>query len=254
MSSQWSHYLAPTVGPSGVYTNAGTYGGLHAFNPQGNELYFAGTAFQTTWTPAVDANAVYAYTGEALQVFDPVSGALKTSINDPSFQNYIYEIGGAAVLGGPNSVFAAAYGNSFLNGGGIGNSLLHFNLQARTIDWSIRGVYPTTPAYDAGVVYAANNNPLRLEARSETDGSLLWSWTPQAAGDTEFTSEVLLTRNAVIVSTNASTYVIDRSTQRTVWSYPASGNLALSPNGILYIVSHAGWSGTTATITAINVR
>ncbi|WP_457388846.1 putative Ig domain-containing protein [Roseateles sp. P5_E1] len=254
MSSQWEHYLAPTVGPSGVYTNAGTYGGLYAFSTQGTELYFAGAAQQSAWTPAVDANAVYAYTGNSLQVFDPVSGALKMSIADPSFTNYIYEIGGSPVLGGANSVFAAAYANSFLNGGGIGNSLLHFNLQSRTVDWSIRGVYPSTPAYDAGVVYAANNNPLRLEARSEADGSLLWSWTPQASGDTEFVSEVLLTKNTVIISTNTSTYVIDRSAHRTIWSYPASGNLALSPNGILYIVSQAGWSGSTATITAINVQ
>lgn len=254
MSSQWEHYLAPTVGTAGVYTNAGSYGGLYAFNAQGTQLFFAGTAQQSAWTPAVDANAVYAYTGSSLQVFDPVSGALKMSIDDPSFSNFIYEIGGSPVLGGANSVFAAAYGNSFLNGGGIGNSLLHFNLQSKTVDWSIKGVYPSTPAYDAGVVYAANNNPLRLEARSETDGSLLWSWTPQASGDTKFSSEVLLSKNLVIVSTNASTYVIDRSTHRAVWSYPASGNLALSPNGILYIVSNPGWGSSKSTITAINLH
>ena len=253
MSSQWEHYLAPTVGPSGVYTNAGTYGGLYAFNTQGTMLYAASTAQQSSWTPAVDSGSVYAYIGDALRVFDPVSGALKTSISDPTFTNYIYEIGGSAVLGASNSVFAAAYGNSFLNGGAIGNSLVHFNLQSNTVDWSIRGVYPSTPAYDNGVVYAVNNNPLRLEARSETDGTLIWSWTPPASGDIGFLSEVLLTQNAVIVSTNLSTYAIDRSTHHVMWSYPAAGNLALSPNGILYIEGY-GTGGSTATLTAINVH
>jgi hypothetical protein len=248
MSSQWENYLAPTVGPSGVYTNAGGYGGLFGFDPQGTQLFFGGTAQQSAWTPAVDAGSVYAYTGDALHVFDPVTGAVKASIADPTFTNYIYEIGGSAVLGAPNSVFAAAYGNSWLNGGGIGNALVHFNLASNTVDWSIHGVYPSTPAYDAAVVYAANNNPLRVEARAEADGSLLWSWTPPAAGDMKFVSEVLLTRNLMIVSTNLSTYAIDRTTHHVAWSWPLSGNLALSPNGILYI------EGAGGTLTAINVH
>ncbi len=253
MSSQWEDYLAPTVGPSGVYTNAGTYGGLYGFDSQGTQLFFGSTAQQSAWTPAVDASSVYAYSGDALRVFDPVSGALKASISDPTFTNYIYEIGGSAVLGAPDSVFAAAYGNSWLNGGGIGNSLVHFNLQSNTVDWSIHGVYPSTPAYNGGVVYVANNNPLRVEARAEADGSLIWSWTPQAAGDTKFVSEVLLTQNTLVVSTNLSTYAIDRTTHHVVWSYPIAGNLALSPNGILYIESYGTGSGTT-TLTAINVH
>ena len=253
MSSQWRNYLAPTVGPSGVYANAGSTGGLYAFDFQGNQLYFASTAQQSTWTPALDSDSVYAYTGDALRVFDPVLGTLKTTIGDPTFTNYIYEIGGSAVLGAANSVFAAAYGNSFLNGGAIGNSLVHFNLQSDIVDWTSKGDYPSTPAYDSGIVYAANNNPLRVEARSEADGTLLWYWTPPASGDTGFLSEVLLTQNSVIVSTNLSTYAIDRSTHHAVWSYPAAGNLALSPNGILYIEGY-GAAGSTTTLTAINVH
>lgn len=254
MSNQWSNYLAPTVGPSGVYANAGTYGGMYAVDLQGTNLYYAYTAQQSTWTPAVDAQAVYAYSGDALRVFHPITGALQASITDPTFSNYIYEIGGSAVLGAPNSVFAAAYGNSFLNGGGIGNYLVHFNLQSNTVDWTVRGVYPSTPAYDAGVVYVVNNNPLRLEARAETDGSLQWSWTPPSSADTEFVSEVLLTKNAVIVSTDRSTYAIDRATHRPMWSYPAAGKLALSARGTLYIVGHGTWGTTTTTLTAINVH
>lgn len=253
MSSQWENYLAPTVGPLGVYTNAGLYGGLYAFDFQGNQLYFAQTAQQSTWTPAIDSGSVYAYTGDALRVFDPVLGTLKTKIIDPTFSNYIYNIGGSAVLGASNSVFAAAYGNSILNDGAIGNSLVHFNLLSNTVDWTIKGCYPSTPAYDNGIIYAANNNPLQVEARSEIDGTLLWFWTPPASGDTKFVSEVLLTQNTLIVSTNLSTYAIDLSTHHVVWSYPATGKIALSPNGILYIEGF-GEYGSTTTLTAINVH
>jgi outer membrane protein assembly factor BamB len=87
-------------------------------------------------------------------------------------------------------------------------------------------------------LYATNDNPLRLEARAETDGSLLWSWTPPTTGDLSFRSEVLVTDNLVFVSTAWAAYAIDLATHRTVWSYfsyPLGTRLAMSPSGILYL-------------------
>jgi outer membrane protein assembly factor BamB len=81
----------------------------------------------------------------------------------------------------------------------------------------------------------ANERPLRLEARAEADGSLLWSWTPPFAGDRNFNSEVLLTDNLAFISTNKATYAIDLASHQTVWSYPLMGRLALSQSGILYV-------------------
>jgi PQQ-like domain/Putative Ig domain len=256
MSSQWEQYLAPTIGPNGIYTNAGTYGGLFGFDPTGRQLFFANMPQQSLWTPAVDANAVYTYTGDALRVLDPVTGVVRTTILDPTFSNYIYVINGSAVLGDSGYVFAANYANVILNGGGIGNTLLAFNVPLNTVAWKIAGDYPSTPAYNAGVLYATNNNPVRLEALSESDGTLLWSWVPPQAGDTEFYSETLLTRNLIFVSTNLATYAIDSSTHQTVWSYPLTGKLALSQNGILYIEGRQsqGSPAVPGTLTAINVK
>jgi hypothetical protein len=247
MSSQWENYLAPTIGPNGVYTNAGTYGGIFGFSTTGQQLFFTGLAQQSGWTPAVDSTTVYAYTGDALTLIDPISGKITGTIADPTFMNYIYVIGGSIVLGESHSAFAAAYDNSFLNGGGIGNYLLHFNTSSLTIDWNVKGDYPRTPAYKAGAVYAVNNDPMQLEARSETDGSLLWSWPAPASGDAAFKSEVLLTNNLAFVSTNLSTYAVDLTTHKVVWSYPVSGNLALSADGVLYLEG-------TNTLTAINAK
>jgi hypothetical protein len=247
LTSQWEGYYAPTIGPNGmIYANAGTYGGLYAFNPSGNQLFFDGESQQTNWTPAVDATAVYAYAGN-LHVVDPLTGATLHNIPDPTYQNYIYDIGGAVVLGSPGSVFAAAYANSILNGGDIGNTLTNFRTASDSIGWQVRGVYPSTPAYRDGVVYAVNQNPLRLEARAESDGALLWFWTPANLADSKFVSEVLLTNNLAFVSTDRSTYAIDLATRLPVWSYPRSGKLALSANGVLYVHN-------TTDLTAINVK
>jgi hypothetical protein len=236
MSSQWEGYLAPTIGPNGMlYANAGTYGGMYAFNPIGNQLFFAFEAQTSNWTPAVDAAGAYAYTGGRLTVHDLLTGAVLNEINDPSFQNYVYEIGGSPVLGAPGSVFVANYQNSALNGGAIGNMLLNFRTATNSIAWQEPGAYPTTPGYKSEVVYAVNNIPFRLEARAESDGTLLWWWTPPHPGDGQFISEVLLTENLAFVSTNRATYAIDLETHRPVFSYPVFGKLALSANGVLYI-------------------
>jgi hypothetical protein len=246
MSSQWEHYFAPTIGPHGVYTNAGTYGGLYGFDFSGNPLFVDAFAQTSQWTPAVDSNYVYSYTGQ-LKVADPVTGAVQATINDPTFQNFEYIINGSAVLGAPGSVFAANYQNAYINGGSQGNTLLDFNVNTQAITWQLNGDYGYNPAYNAGVLYAANNNPLRLEARRESDGSLLWSWTPPQAGDSTFESEVLLTNSMIFVSTNLATYGIDTITHKLVFSYPFPGRLALSQNGILYIQG-------TGPIVAINVK
>jgi hypothetical protein len=245
MSSQWEHYLAPTIGPYGIYTNAGTYGGLYAFDFLGNQAFFGAESQQSEWTPAVDDERIYTYTG-ALSVYDR-NGNVMARIADPSYQNYVYRIGGSPVIGAPGSVFAAAYENAYLNGGGIGNRLVNFDIANQSIAWSVAGVYAKTPAYSAGVVYVGNNNPLRLEARSETNGTLLWSWPPSQPGDIGFSSEVLLTDSMIFVSTNLATYGIDRESHQMVWSYPLSGRLALSRSGVLYIQG-------AGPVVAINVR
>ena len=239
MSSQWEHFLAPTIGPVGIYTDGGSYGGLYGFGVGGQQLFSSGTAQADMWTPAVDAAGVYTYVGGVLKVADPQTGSVLHSISDPSFTNYVYAIGGAPVLGAPGSVFVANYANAFLNGGAIGNTLTNFNTVKNSIAWQVKGSYPSTPAYASGVLYTANNNPVRLEARAETDGSLLWSWTPPLAGDTNFASEVLLTNNLAFVSTNLSTYAIDLNSHQTVWSFPLSARLALSKNRVLYLQSSA---------------
>ena len=99
----------------------------------------------------------------------------------------------------------------------------------------VSGDYPSAPAYANGRVYVANNNPVRLEVRAESDGKLIWSWVPQQAGDVAFISEVLLTKNLAFVSTNLATYAIDLTTHLAVWSVPLVGKLLLSSNGVLYI-------------------
>jgi outer membrane protein assembly factor BamB len=243
MSSQWENYFAPTVGPEGVYTNAGSYGGMYGFTPGGQQLFFATLAQTGAWSPAVDNSGVYTYTDGTLQKFDAVTGDVLLSIAKPTSSER-----GTPVLGAPGSIFTNDYGAmSSSQNGTYGNMLNNFDVSANAIRWQVFGFYPTAVAYNDGVVYAANELPLQLEARSETNGELLWSWVPAHAGDARFISAVLLTNDFVFVSTNRSVYAVDRKNHKAAWSYPASGHLSLSRNGILYIE-------TSDRLIAINVK
>jgi hypothetical protein len=234
MSSQWEHYLAPVAVGDAVYTNAGSYGGLYAFTPAGEQMFFGYTAQTSMWSPAVDADAVYVYDG-LLRVFDRKTGKVLAEIKDLNFQNYTYQGDGSVVLGAAGNAFVANYANAYLNGGTMANELLKYNTAKGYIDWRIAGNYPLTPAYADGVLYAMNFTPYRVEARAEGDGALLWSWVPGQAAETAWKGEPIVTKNLLFVSTNMATYAIDLRTHKAVWSYPFAGRLALTRSGILYI-------------------
>jgi len=245
MSSQWENFLAPTSGPEGIYTNGGTYGGMYAFDHVGQALFpFKQLEQFDLWTPAVDEYGVYAYTGRYLRAFHPSTGALLHEILNPAMKYTNGTVYGSPVVGAAGSIFAADYSpfNRSDN-----NTLLHFNLNENAIDWQVYGEYAGTPAYRDNVLYIANNNPFQLEARNETSGALLWKWMPPLISDRIFVGEVLLTNNLVFVSTDKMVYAIDVNSHKEAWSYPMSGHLALSKNGILYIQNET-------MLTAINVK
>jgi outer membrane protein assembly factor BamB len=154
----------------------------------------------------------------------------------------------APVLGQPGAVFAVYVGNP------NSNALLDFDTNAQSVRWRVAGGYTGNPAYAAPMLYAVNSSPYRLEARSESDGSLLWSWTPQLKSETRFIGDVLVTNNLVFASTNSATYAISQSTHQPVWSIPIPGRLALSANGVLYVVAVDAAGDTNGTVLAVNVK
>lgn len=241
MSSQWEKYLAPTVFGGKVYTNGGTYGGLYSFGAGMGELgFFTSLQQYDGWTPAVDAQNLFAYVGGALQSINPVTGAVRGSIADPEYQWNGYSTSGAPVIGANGLVLAGNLSNR------TKNAIVAFDTLKSAVRWSATGAYSGNPAYADGTVFAGNNATHILEARSEADGSLIWSWTAPV-GDNNFVSDVLATKNLVFISTAKTTYAIDRTSHASVWSYSKGGALALSANGVLYIRADNG-------IVAINLK
>lgn len=241
MASQWEHYLAPTVFNDNVYNDGGSYGGLYSFSAAtGAQNYFVPLAQYDGWTPSFDSQNMYTYMAGQLRVQDPLTGQVLGTIADPLYSWNGYTTNGAPVIGGSGIVYAGNLSNAAANG------IVAFDTVNKAVRWSASGGFAGNPAYADGYLFAANNVSRMLEVRRESDGGMEWTWTAPA-GETGFASDVLLTKNLVFVSTTSNTYAIDRSTHAAVWSYHATGRLALSANGILYIKD-------TSKIVAINLK
>ncbi len=235
--------LAPTIYGDRVFTAGGSddgnSGALYSIGASAGDRLAANMPNFEGWTPALDTHGLYAYVGGQLHVMDAATGATRAMIDDPKRDWNGPTGSGAPVIGSAGLVFAGNFGSPQKN------AISAYDTVSNTVRWSSTGGYSGNPAYADGTVFVANNWTERLAALSELNGSVDWTW-PRPDGES-FVSDVLLTKNLVFVSTDRATYAIDRSSHQQVWRYRASGSLALSANGILYI------KGKTS-ITAINLH
>jgi len=231
--TQGERRLAPTLYAGDVYVNGGYNGGMYAFDGTDGGRWFNDTLPQISdSTPAVDGRYAYAFLGDShptLYVIDRVSGATAFWIDDLDVSASGIGQGSAPVLGSLNNVLAVAAGR-----------LYSFDPAYHQIRYTISAGFTGQPAFAHGVVYCIQAGA--LSAREEAYGNSLWSWAPPE-GET-LTGTIVVTDTHLFTRTSTTTYAIDLSTHASVWSYPASGHLALG-NDSLYIAGDAG------TLTAI---
>lgn len=242
-SAQWPAYLAPTIQGDSVVNTSGQVSNYSAID--GKLTWSAAPGAYDVTTAAVDTNYVYQYgtaSGGRLSVLDRLTGTSVATIQDPFFPGSSgYSEFSAAMLGSSGNVIAFSGGG--FSGRASSNSeqyesrvLVNYDVKKKAVAWRTEGTYKTHPALGNGVIYAASNT--QLDAISEVDGKVQWSWKLPAT-DTGFHRNILVTDNLVFVSTNTTVYAIDLKTHLPVWQYAAAGNLAISGGGILYITTGA---------------
>ncbi|TMH20592.1 MAG: hypothetical protein E6H61_10790 [Betaproteobacteria bacterium] len=133
-----------------------------------------------------------------------MSGATVASIADPFASASSYSMFSAPMLGATGD--AIVFSGGGFSGRAASSSeqydsrpLVSYNIAGKTIAWRSANAYLTHPAVANGVIYAARNAPPALDALSEADGHILWSWTPPA-GNTSFHRNTVVTNNLVFVS------------------------------------------------------
>jgi hypothetical protein len=233
-ASQWEHYLAPTVAGGYVYTNGGYYGGMYSFKANtGSQRWFAGLNQYDLWTPAVDGNYAYAYTGYEFTVVNRLTGSPFGTVTNPDFNWLGYALNIAPVLPGDGSalvvdgVYSAAHPNH----------LIRYVVTGSGEGWRADGSFVSNPVVANGLVYVLNAAANRLEVRDLATGTMQWTWVVPSAQESLPVGNLVLTNNLIFLTTNAATYAIDLATHAPVWSIARTGDLALSSNRVLYIAS-----------------
>jgi hypothetical protein len=247
-------FYAPTIANGIVYPNNDPYQGLQTFDfLNGGWKWFADLRYSALSAPAVSGNRAFVMMEDGLRVLDASTGEAAFTINDPEHGSSV----GAPMVDGAGNVIGIR---------GWGNRLVAFDVAARRVKWSVAGAVPNdffySPAVADGVVYAVNG--AQLEARSQADGTRLWTWSPDEPTTDPFprptrsTAEtvpnnIVVTRNMLFVSSGTRVYGIDLATRAVRWTYPEPGRLALSPNGILYVVTPLTRNSVPAVV-AINLQ
>jgi len=245
-SCQWSNFFAPTPS-NGSVLQTSQAGEVYSFATADGTLQWSAVAgaFDQA-TPAADQHYVYQYglvgNNGGLNVFDRTSGALVTFISDPFWPgSSSYSVFSAPAVGANGDVIS--FSGLGFSGQAASSSeqyesrvIVSYDIANQVYKWRSQNSYLTHPAIANGVVYAARNAPATLDAMSEADGHIEWSWTPPA-GDSSFHRNIVVTRNLLFVSTDVNVYAIDLTTHQEVWHYPKPGMIAISAAPMLYIVT-----------------
>ena len=222
--NQWYELLAPTVYGNSIYINGGREGGVHAFDRTGAPLWNGPADDAELYAPAVDQAHVYHYSGTSLEIWERATGRHLGSILDTGASGNFASYQGAPVIGGHGNVIVRSR-----SGDDGGRVLSSFNVKSRQREWTTPRSYDTDPAVANGVVYAASNDGMRVDAIDETNGAVLWSWSPASGqGDSGFLHNVIVTDDVLLVSTDAAVHAVDLATRQSIWRHDQPGRLALS--------------------------
>lgn len=238
-------YYAPTIYDDFLYVPG--YGYLFALSAT-TGLFRWGIWLQdnSAWTPAVDAQHVYAYNNRPLAqltVLNRDTGTPEFAIPDSQCRGGWSDLEMAPVIGALDDVLVI---NPDVDQSA---RLVSFDLTGRTIAYEIEGQFAGQLTLANGTIYVLNGG--EVEARREADGVLLWNWAPPVL-DPPLTPKgpIVAVDNLLFVSCQEPplylrpqvgvTYAIDLQTHEAVWTYPQFGHLALSAQNKLFIATRNG--------------
>jgi outer membrane protein assembly factor BamB len=210
------------------------------------------------WAPAISESAVFTNLNGKFSAFNRVDGRLQFQLAVPgpssgSVQTR-HELNQASVAVDANSVLVLDQRN--LDLAPRDNTLSMIDLAGRRIRWQQTGQFVAHPVAGQGVVYVGNAKTGAVEARDVASGNLRWSWNLPTPQDSGFGNALILTNNLLFVSGRRNTWAIDLTTHQSVWSYPLGGQLALSAQGVLYIMNStlAVSDSAAGVVVALNLR
>lgn len=257
----------PTLFDGTVFSECEPYGGLCSWSiSSGTANWQSNYMAQTdSWTPAVDQNYIYAYAPPtcAVEYGCLPSGLYTYRKNSGQLIGYIpaslwgipTSYGGnfysAPIIGSRGNVLVAG-GYEFMDlSAPVHGAIASFDIPYQRISWQILGNYRGQPALSNGIAYAANLDPMRIEAIDENTGAILWTLPPPPPEERAYVGDPVVTNHHLIYSTNKRVYMVDLRSKQVVWSYPSAAEIAVTRDGHLLLslavkVPDTKWLGSDA--------
>ena len=178
-----------------------------------------------SYEPALANGKAYAYRSGTLHEIDLVTGQVRKVI----VEQYL------AGLSGPSSRVVVSGAYAYIAGH---DGLLKVDLATGARAWQMSGSFGW-PVVVGDKLFVLSGGVLQM--RSASSGALGWYWPQTSLG--QIGDQLIVVGKHAFISDGAATRAIDIDTQQQVWMDTASGKLAISPNGILYIDSALGLVG-----------
>jgi hypothetical protein len=233
-SSPTSNLMSAIASVNGT---SGSLQWLHDIvNAEQGKPYFA---------PAVDDQRVYYQNNTCLVVLNRQTRAIETCISNPGSDATNFDSRFVPSLVGSRGNVLSFFYSYPPNAKRL---LASYNITSKTLEWTTTLAYGIYPAVANGVVYATHveGDRVSLHALNETNGQVLWTWTPPSdsmASTPTTVYNVIATRNLVFFSavngtaSTGATWAVDLNTRQLAWMTTKGGPIAISANRKLYIVS-----------------
>lgn len=197
------------------------------------------------FTPAVDEQRLYYQNNSCLAVLNRQTRAIEACIANPVSDATNFDSRFVPSLVGSRGNVLSFFYSYPPNAKRL---LASYNIAGKTLEWTTTLAYGIYPAVANGVVYATHveDGRVSLHALNETNGQVLWTWTPPSdsmASTPTTVYNVIATRNLVFFSavngtaSTGATWAVDLNTRQLAWMTTQGGPIAISANRKLYIVS-----------------
>ncbi|MBI3856881.1 MAG: PQQ-binding-like beta-propeller repeat protein, partial [Planctomycetes bacterium] len=221
--SQFQTLWAPTILGRRVYLNAGTFGGLYAWDgPNPSLTLFANTGLDQSdsWSPLYVDGKVYSYTGSNFRAHHPTTGATLWTLPIPRKPGYTQN---TSPVAGNGLIYVVAEPD-----------LAAVNPVTQSLAWFVTGFdYTGSPAYADGVLYVIQDGS--LHARDAATGAYLWNFL----GDRNLSYPPVVVNNHVYVASDANVYAVNLGTRSQVWT-DAYGGWITASDGYLLLARSNG--------------
>jgi hypothetical protein len=228
---QFPTIWAPTIVGRRVYMNAGTFGGLYAWDgPNPSSTLFANTGLDQadSWSPLYLDGNVYSYTGSNFRAHHPTTGVTQWTLPIPHAPGS--SMNSSPVAGG-GLIYVVAQPD-----------LAAVNPVTQSVAWSVSGFnYKGALAYADGVLYTLHDGT--LHARDAATGAYLWNFL----GDRTLSYPPVVVNNHVYVASDTNIYAVNIGLRNQAWTDTVGGWITISDGYLLVARSNGELKAYTLT-------